>query len=365
MLQNQSIFSPSTMAEHDNQKFSRQTSLTLVFVAYLVAIGLALGVGYAVNDHFNSNAPLFQGIIGNAVGVLVIWTSSLLVGNSSMYDAYWSVAPQVVAIYWAIAASIDNRDVNPTRTAFILISVNLWSLRLTINWIRGFPGLHHEDFRYVNMKNDMLGGSDSFARKAYYWVCGSLLGLHLFPTVETFLGSTPMYFGLYRGNADLQASDYIGFVVALLATLLELVADEQMKSFKRQCSDSKATCDQGLWRYSRHPNYLGEVLLWWGLFLLGINSVNGQRYWWTIAGTVMISLMIYFISIPMMEQRQLKRRKEAYERYIHNVPSRLFLWFRRSNQAENQPMLTKRPTAASISNTMPQRDWSASTPTAV
>lgn len=162
-----------------------------VLLVYAAALGVAIAVGYAARGRLDSNEPLFLGMMGFASATIIVWLSSMLFNNSSMYDAFWSVAPQTVAIYWAIAASADNRNVDSTRTALILVAVNFWAIRLTTNWMRAFPGLHHEDWRYLNIKRGMLGDSTSVAHKAYYWVCGSLLGIHTFPSLEIFIGSTP------------------------------------------------------------------------------------------------------------------------------------------------------------------------------
>ena len=89
---------------------------------------------------------------------------------------------------------------------------------------------------------------------------------------------------------------------------------------------------------------LGEVLFWWGTFLMGISASTTIIPWWTIAGTAFISMMIYFISIPMMEERQLERRPDAYRRYMHAVPSKLVLWFRRPD--ETVPLVSR---AAAVS----------------
>ena len=176
---------------HRHGGASKQTSLALVLLAYAAALGASIAVGYLVHDDLASNVPLLLAMIGFGVATTTVWLSSLLANNSSMYDAFWSVAPQAAANYWAIATYLDGRAVDTTRMVFILVAVNLWSLRLTINWLRAFPGLHHEDWRYLNIKRAMLGETPSLLRKTYYWVCGSLLGLHLFPSIETFLASTP------------------------------------------------------------------------------------------------------------------------------------------------------------------------------
>lgn len=91
----------------------------------------------------------------------------------------------------------------------------------------------------------------------------------------------------------------------------------------------KSTIDEGVWRYSRHPNYLGEALFWWGLYIFGIGADEPQRWWWTGVGALLITVMLLFASIPMMEKRQLERRPEAYAAYCRRVPSSFVFWFRR------------------------------------
>jgi steroid 5-alpha reductase family enzyme len=110
-----------------------------------------------------------------------------------------------------------------------------------------------------------------------------------------------------------------------MATTIEFVADEQMKRFKKTALPGEYI-NRGLWKYSRHPNYFGEITFWVGLYVMSL-GVSGSP-WWTGIGVVVILLMFLFASIPMMEERTL-RSKPHYAAQIKTV-SVLVPWFRRS-----------------------------------
>jgi steroid 5-alpha reductase family enzyme len=108
--------------------------------------------------------------------------------------------------------------------------------------------------------------------------------------------------------------------------LLETISDEQLRSFTKSNPPSGSIMSTGLWAFSRHPNYLGEVSFWWGLFFFGLAAKTS--YWWTIVGPIAITLLFVFISIPMMEKRQLARRP-GYAVHQQKV-SPLIPWFPKS-----------------------------------
>jgi steroid 5-alpha reductase family enzyme len=112
--------------------------------------------------------------------------------------------------------------------------------------------------------------------------------------------------------------DALAMVLTFGGILLETVADDQryMASISGGLS-SDSTFQKGLWGVSRHPNYLGEIAFWWGIFLFGMAS--SPDYWWTFSGALGITLLILLASIPMMENRQLARKKD-YADYCKRVP---------------------------------------------
>lgn len=265
---------------------SRGASFGVVAVAYLSALVAAVASG-AVDD----SSPYLAVAAAMFAGTVVIFVFSRAVNNTSMFDAYWSVAPPVVAVALVLTA---DPGVPAARQALVLAVVFLWAIRLTANWARGWPGLDHEDWRYVEMRTN---GHP-------YWL-QSFFGLHLVPTIEVYLGCLPLVPALVRGTEPVGVLDGLALLVGLAAVVLELVADEQLRRFNRTKA-SGDICDVGLWSWSRHPNYFGELCFWWSLFLFGLAAA--PSYWWTVIGAVSITIMFAAASIPMLEKRSAARR---------------------------------------------------------
>lgn len=238
----------------------------------------------------------------DVVATLVIWFFSLRYRNSSFYDAYWSVIPPLLAVYWYYA-HLD-ADVNGLRAALVIALVWLWGIRLTANWATYWGGLQHEDWRYPLVR--------ARACKAARWA--DLFGIHLFPTVQVFLGCLPIWAVMSQGRAPLGGLDALAFVVTLGAIAIETVADLQRHAFiaQRKAGDFIRS---GLWAWSRHPNYFGELSFWWGLALFGLAAVPA---WWVVVGAVAMSAMFWFASIPLMDARSVERRP-AYAAYMREV----------------------------------------------
>jgi steroid 5-alpha reductase family enzyme len=247
-------------------------------------------------------------------GTLIVFLGSLRYDNSSPYDPYWSVAPMAIA-GWLFWTGDPVRSIRPT---IVLLFVWAWGARLTWNWARGWRGLGHEDWRYAAYRL-RLG-------PLTYWGL-SLLGFHLFPTMLVYLGSLALFPALGGGGTPFGPLDAAAAVVTLTAILLEAVADRQLRRFTSASGrEPAAILDTGLWRYSRHPNYFGEVLFWWGLWLFGFAAE--PAWWWAAVGPIAITLLFLVISIPMMERRMLARRP-GYMAQIRRR-SRLVPWPPRS-----------------------------------
>jgi steroid 5-alpha reductase family enzyme len=133
----------------------------------------------------------------------------------------------------------------------------------------------------------------------------SLFGIHLFPTVQVFLGCLALVPALAYGGDGLGLLDAIALVVTGGAILLETVADAQMRAFARTKQPGDIMTD-GLWAWCRHPNYLGELGFWWGLWLFAIAAADG--WWWTVIGPLAMTAMFQWASIPMLDRRSTERR---------------------------------------------------------
>ena len=184
-----------------------------------------------------------------------------------------------------------------------------WAIRLTANWARSFPGLHHEDFRYLTL----------YERTPLPRWMVQLVLVDFFPAVQVALGCLPLYPALAVGGAGFGVLDALALTIGLAATSIEFVADEQMRSFVRTAPPG-AHMDRGLWRYSRHPNYFGELLFWFSLWLFAMAA--SPAFWWTIIGPLAMLFMFVFASIPMMDNRSNERRP-GYAEYQRRTPALL------------------------------------------
>jgi steroid 5-alpha reductase family enzyme len=191
----------------------------------------------------------------------------------------------------------------------VLALVCLWGLRLTWHWANGWRGLSHKDWRYSDLRRKTRG---------WFWLV-ELLGIDLMPTLVVFLGCLSLYAAL-TSNPMFGALDVAAIVVTTTAIIIESVADEQLRQFARSEKKTGDIMDSGLWAYCRHPNYLGEILFWWGVYLFALSSDVG--YWWTVIGPLAITALFVFISIPMMDRR-LTLRHPGYTQRRLNLPALL------------------------------------------
>ena len=129
-------------------------------------------------------------------------------------------------------------------------------------------------------------------------------GIMMMPTILVFFGTVPVWYFLQKENYNLFFPALGGFII-LLGTIFEFFADNQMRRYRRR-PNRGYFIDEGLWRYSRHPNYFGEILVWIGIFIAAL--VNHQPI--NFAGFILITLLFIFISIPMMERHILEKKPE-------------------------------------------------------
>ena len=286
-------------------RYNKTASTLICAGAYIVAGAAALAAGYLVPG----TNVIITALAADCAATVVVFIFSLALNNSSMYDPYWSVAPLPIALYWLAGGS--GGGPSPRRIAVIALTA-VWGARLTYNWHRQWKGLAHEDWRYVNFRN---------TTGRLYWAV-SFLGIHLYPTLMVFLGCVPLYAVMAGGGAPLGPLDLAAFAVTGGAILVETIADRQLHAFVKS-GPGDAILSSGIWAYSRHPNYFGEVCYWWGLFLFSLAA--GAFHWWTIAGAAAITVMFAGVSIPLMEKRMLSRRPLFAER--RRKVSALVPWF--------------------------------------
>jgi steroid 5-alpha reductase family enzyme len=285
-------------------------------LAYVVTLGVGWITLLALGQ-----SPIWDMFWADIAATVAIFIFSRLYKNSSFYDAYWSVIPPLIALYWALEATAIEATaieatavaVDDTRAWLVIVLVWLWGIRLTINWATYWPGLEHEDWRYGPIKTN-AGKWNALA---------DFSAIHLFPTVIVFVACLPIYAAVAMDARPLNWLDYVAAAVTALAIIIELLSDIQLHRFLAHRKEGEIM-KTGLWAYSRHPNYFGEWLFWAGLALFGIAAVP-SAWWWVLPGSVAMLVMFLVASIPMIDKRSVERRPE-YEAHMARV-SGFVPWF--------------------------------------
>jgi len=271
----------------------------------LVAYGLAGTAALVVLQKMDGRGyhPLLEVLIADIVATCVVFGFSMFSNNSSIYDPYWSVAPIVIAMWFATDLDANAPGI---RQGCVLALTFAWGARLTYNWSRHWKSLEQEDWRYVNIRDQT---------KLMYWPA-SFLGIHLFPTLMTFLGCAPMWYALSSGTRDFGVIDVAAVVVTATAIVIETLADRQLYDFVESKPEQGTILNTGLWAWSRHPNYFGEMMFWWGIALFGIAAAPGIM--WQLAGAIAITVMFISVSLPMIEKR-MRARRTGWDAYAKKV----------------------------------------------
>ncbi len=258
---------------------------------------------------------IFAYLIADAAATVVVWAVGLVFKNASLYDPYWSVAPLVLFVCFLIETQV----VDAVDMLYIAV-FSVWGVRLTLNWAVGWGGMAHQDWRYTMLRD----------KNPKLWLLTNFFGINMMPTLFVFVNMLPAYFCAVSESDNIGSISLLGLIVCLAAVTLQIFADGQMVNFRKENAGSGKSIETGLWKYSRHPNYLGEVLLWWGVWLIQLGAQSAL--WWTAIAPALMTLLFVMISIPMMENR-LSDTKQGYDDYQKRT-SMLLLLPPRKVQAE-------------------------------
>lgn len=287
----------------ESYKASRSWSFAVITIIYIIATILGIWSFLALDDM----TVMLRLFVADFVATVFVWLWGVIFSNSSVYDPYWSVAPPLMLTGYALYCGASSLPV-----VLMLIAVWYWAIRLTGNWAYTFPNLNKQDWRY-----DMY--MEKFPR---LWPVVNFTGINLMPTIVVFLAMVPGFLLIGTSAAEPQAGiwTWLGFIVCISAATLQLVSDTQAHRFRKEHRGE--VCTVGLWSCSRHPNYLGEILMWWGIYLLYLTVGIAGHSWKVIllpaVGALANTCLFVFISIPMMEKRQLAN-KPAYAGYRKKV----------------------------------------------
>ena len=273
------------------RKANRTIGFLLITLSYLTALVIGLIV------YKNAGRTIWMNLfLADLAATFVIWVSSLLLNNASVYDPYWSIQP--VVILPLLVLQVGKLNVS---SLLLCAMVILWGVRLTLNWISTFKGLHEQDWRYDQIKH----------QTGQFYPLVNLLGIQLMPTLIVFACIAPIVFVILQ-TPKFSVLILPGLLISLLGVILETVADHQMHDFRRSNPEKSTIIRVGLWKYSRHPNYLGEILMWWGAYLVCL-AVSPSA-WMLGLGAFLNTMLFLFISIPMAEKR-LAKYKEGFKEY--------------------------------------------------
>ena len=236
----------------------------------------------------------------SATGLLALFTATWIVSrrinNYSIVDGVWALSFAPVAAFYAWMG-----DGLPLRKWLIAALVAAWSLRLGIYLTRRIAGHHpEEDRRYAILRSKWSAKGFLF----FFWAQALLTWLLMLPVF--LIAQSPL--------ESLSPLELAGSALWIIALLGEGVSDAQLSRFLKSDQRSpNAVCQEGLWRYSRHPNYFFQSLIWWALFLIALPAPNGS--WAILAPLAMLTALLRFTGIPLTERLSVEKRGDAYRSY--------------------------------------------------
>lgn len=248
--------------------------------------------------------------------VTLVWLISLLARDASIIDIFWGFGFSLVGLTCLYLAS-GRFDVMPSNYLMLMgLMPILWGLRLTLYLAKRNLG-HGEDGRYIAMrKRSGLAEMTWRVRALFsiYWGQGLLI----------LIVSAPVWVAFANGKAtDIGVLAIIGALMWLAGVLFEAIGDAQLVAFLKKNTDydgpyeDKPVLDTGLWAWTRHPNYFGNALLWWGIFVAACSVPWG---WVSIVGPLIMTTLLMRVSGRDLLERKLKKRP-AYRDYVERTSS--------------------------------------------
>ena len=289
-----------------NEKYK---GLIIILLSYIIAFGIGLFSYLTLDDSDilkNSDIDekyrqLIIIFISNVISTIIIWFIGVLINTASTYDPYWSVQTPVIFI----CLLIKHGNLNVGNLIYLEL-ILFWAIRLTYNYTKTFHDITYIDWRY-NQIRESTG-------KFYQIV--NLLGICLVPTIIVYAASIPSF--LYvMDDLNLEYIQFIGFIIILASVLIEMKADIDIHEFKKIRSSRNEIIRIGLWKYSRHPNYFGEICFWYGVAFVYI-FCDFTKKWYYIFGAILNNALFLGISIPLAE-KNLRKYKEGYDEYKKNT----------------------------------------------
>lgn len=252
----------------------------------------------------------YAAIISVFIYFVVLFILGQRLNDNSIVDIGWGGSFMVIAVSLVLTS-----ETLTTPQLIQLILVILWGMRLVIHLGKRNIG-KPEDYRYQAMRQRW--GDNRPRLQAF-------LKVYMLQMLFSMIISVPIIAaGVYEGDYN-QTILWIGIIVFFLGYLFETVADYQLKRFKETPANKGKLITTGLWRFTRHPNYFGEAVLWWGIYVVALSYIG---LWWTFIGPLTITLLLRYVSgVPLLEKKYAGREDfEAYKRktsvFIPMIPKK-------------------------------------------
>jgi steroid 5-alpha reductase family enzyme len=249
------------------------------------------------------------GLLSALALMAVVWAIAVRIGNAGIVDIAWSAGFAPMAIFLALAS-----DGYPPRRTLIALLVSLWSLRLGgYLYVRVMSHHPKEDRRYAELRKSW--GRHTHRKMFWFFeMQGLLLSVLSVPFLLICLNKLP----------QIRPLEWAGMLIFLIAITGESLADRQLARFRDNPRNRGAVCDVGLWRYSRHPNYFFEWLIWVAYLVLACASPYG---WISIfCPALMLFFLLRVTGIPMTERLSLESKGAAFAAYQRRT-SAFVPWF--------------------------------------
>lgn len=242
---------------------------------------------------------------------LLVWALSLRLRDASIADVWWGLGfVLLVWLYFLLSPVLT------PRSWLVAVLVTLWGTRLAAHIARRNHG-KGEDPRYQAMR--AAHGPAFWWRSLFtvFWLQGAILWWVALPLVAAVQAPRP---------AALTGIDGLGALVFAVGFLFEAVGDRQLRRFRADPSNRGQVLDRGLWRYTRHPNYFGDAVLWWGLYIIAAATPGG---WLTGLSPALMTLLLRHVSGVTLLEPSLMASKAGYHAYVARTPA-FVPWFPRA-----------------------------------
>ena len=236
-----------------------------------------------------------------AAAFAVLWIVSVVRRDASIIDPFWGLGFVAIVWFWHVRA-----DAATVRATVQALAVTVWGVRLSgyLAWRNHGTG---EDFRYRAMREK--------APRTFPFA--SFLTVFLLQAAILAVVALPLW-AVQRaaGPTSPTAFDLAGLAVFLVGLTFETLGDAQMARFKADPANRGKVLDRGLWRYTRHPNYFGDAVVWWGLFLPALGVDGG---WWTAIGPAVMTVLLMKVSGVALLEKTLAETKPEYREYVRRT----------------------------------------------